>query len=53
MNDKIYVGFNSDQLNLIHEILEYELERDKEFEEENKDYHDLIKETIKTILKEV
>lgn len=53
MNDKLYIGFTLDQLNLIHELLDYELEKDKDYEEENADYHALLKETIQIILKEV
>ena len=53
MNDKIYVGFTSDQLNLIHQLLENAIEEYNNFEDENEDYNNLLKETLGTILEEV
>jgi hypothetical protein len=48
--EKIYVGFNEDQLNLIHRLLEWELERQDEGETE---YEDNLKEIINVILDKV
>ena len=53
MNDKIYVGLNLDHLNLIHQLLEYAIEENNNFEDENEDYNNLLKETLGTILEEV
>jgi hypothetical protein len=53
LSDKIYIGFSLDQLNLIHQLLEYELDKDKDYEYENEDYHNLLKSSIEQILKEV
>lgn len=48
--EKIYVGFNEDQLNLIHRLLEWELERQDEDEIE---YEDSLQEIINIILDKV
>lgn len=53
MNDKIYIGFTLEQLDLILNLLEYRIEENNNFEDENEDFNSFLEDTIKTILKEV
>lgn len=50
MKDKIYVEFSLDQLNLIHRLLDWELDREDSGED---DYREELESIIKIILKEV
>lgn len=50
MKDKIYIRFSLDQLNLIHRLLEWELDREDSGEN---DYREELEAIIKLILKEV
>ena len=50
MNDKIYIGLNLDQLNLIHRLLDWELDREDSGDD---DYRNELESIIKIILKEV
>ena len=50
MKDKIYIGLSLDQLNLIHRLLDWELDREDSGED---DYHNELESIIKIILKEV
>lgn len=50
MSDKIYIGLSLDQLNLIHRLLDWELDREGSEED---DYRNELESIIKIILKEV
>lgn len=50
MEDKIYIGLSLDQLNLIHRLLDWELDREDSGED---DYRNELESIIKIILKEV